>query len=395
MLTKAVKQTLIEKHILCFGKPPIAIMQTPGRIEWFGSYAAYHGGYTLSSAINQYLSATVGENQQGNVRIFSTGFPAMTVSLNALTITPEERYTALAYVKGVLLICLQQGYVLPQGMDMFIQSDLTKHQNLGSSSAFALTLLEGIRCLQPKPSHLELTVKARWVKEIEHYHVGQTSKISDTYPMLLGGTVFLDHHKFEEPLYQHVTNRLTDYRLLLLKVSSSMMNPRLLSKHILDQMSIIAQHYQQSRLIDVDRLDFQHDVTELTRMYGIKTTQKATYFFQEQQRTQVAFLAFEKGDQGTWNQQLALSEQATEIALEHTIVPGQTEQKLAATKAWIKRQCPDITARIHGLGFQGPLLLIIPKTTYGSIYTQLKRQFYESSLTEIQIVNTGIRVSKI
>jgi uncharacterized protein with von Willebrand factor type A (vWA) domain len=59
---------------------------------------------------------------------------------------------------------------------------------------------------------------------------------------------------------------------------------------------------------------------------------------------------------------------------------------------WLKQNLPQVSVRLHGLGFQGPLLLLIPAENFKLSYQALKRQFYESSLTEIQIVNTPSKV---
>jgi galactokinase len=231
--------------------------------------------------------------------------------------------------------------------------------------------------------------------DIEHFAVGQVSKIADALPIMMGGTLLLDHRKADEPVIQQVKTGFNDHRLLLLQVKTQVMHPRLLAKQILDQMTIVAQHYHHTYLRDLDPLDFQHELNDLTRMYGTKTIQKATYFYAEQPRTLIAYLALEKKDELTFVQQLKMSETATIEALDHLQIPDQTEQRLLATVHWLKTHCPEVAYRVHGMGFQGPILLLIPKETYRDIYALLKRQFYENALQEIKIVNNGSQVFKL
>jgi hypothetical protein len=53
-----------------------------------------------------------------------------------------------------------------------------------------------------------------------------------------------------------------------------------------------------------------------------------------------------------------------------------------------------VHCRIHGLGFQGPLLSMIPKAMYGESYRLLKRQFYEQNLLHLTLTKQGYKIFK-
>jgi hypothetical protein len=165
-------------------------------------------------------------------------------------------------------------------------------------------------------------------------------------------------------------------------------------KQIREQMTIIAHHYQKATLAELDHLQVQHDFTDLTRMYGIKTTNKLNYFYQENQLAKLSYLAIEKTDENEFYHQFETSEKNGELLLDYHLIPQGQDQRLHHAIKWIEQHLPLIHVRIHGLGFQGPLLCMIPKHVYGDSYRALKRQFYEQNLLHFTLIKQGFRIFK-
>jgi hypothetical protein len=172
------------------------------------------------------------------------------------------------------------------------------------------------------------------------------------------------------------------------------MQESFLVKQVREQMTIIAHHYQKGLLAELDQLQVQHDFTDLTRMYGIKTTNKLNYFYQENQHAKLAYLALEKEDGTEFYHQLASSETNGERLLEYHLIPQGQDQRLHAAMKWIQQHLPHVHCRIHGLGFQGPLISMIPKAMYGESYRLLKRQFYEQNLLHLTLTKQGYKIFK-
>jgi hypothetical protein len=144
-------------------------------------------------------------------------------------------------------------------------------------------------------------------------------------------------------------------------------------------------------LAELDQLQVRHDLPDLTRMYGIKTTNKLNYFYQENQLAKLAYLALEKNDEQEFYHHLQTSEKNAELLLEHHIIPHVQDQRLKSAMNWIQQHLAHVHLRIHGLGFQGPLLCMIPTMMYGESYRMLKRQFYEQNLMEFTIIKQGFK----
>jgi galactokinase len=395
MIATSRKQALIDKHILCFGQSPTHLVQTPGRIELFGGYTAFHGGLTLSMAIDQYLYASFSENSLRSIRIFSSGYPAMTFSLDQGTFIDDVASLSAQVVKQLFDVCLQKGSHFSNGIDIFIQSDFSKFASLASSTAFALTILEIMLKVAPTLSPMSLHQKASILAAVERQDQAMLSKVIDAYPLYQGGILMVDSHHQQKPIYQRLTRVFQDYRFLLIHVPAQVMQPRLLTNHIKDLMGIIAQHYHQTTLSQVDMLDFQHDGKDLIRMYGQKAVNNVKFFHQENQRVKMAFLSLEKDDESLLFSLTQQSQTDQENLLDNVLIPGQSEQKLANTLNWLSRHTKTSHYRLQGLGFQGPILMVIPKATYKETHRQLKQQFSDDAIREIRNVNKGYHINNL
>jgi galactokinase len=394
MIGKYQKQNLLDKHLLLFGQRPTSFLQIPGRIEWFGGYPSFHGGLRLTSTINRYLYASVSINSNQSIRIISSGFPVITLDLNHLNQSLMDDVAATSLVKSIINTLNEEGHPIHQGLDIFIESELKGPFGLGSSSAFALiVLLIMLHATKSEKLYKEERI-IQWVDQLEKTFFIRNPKSYDAATMVMGGTVLVDYGFSNEPTYQTTLQTFQNYELLLIDVKNQIMQETFFVKQIREQMTIIAHHYQKATLAELDHLQVQHDFTDLTRMYGIKTTNKLNYFYQENQLAKLSYLALEKNDENEFYHQFETSEKTGELLLDYHLIPQGQDQRLHHAIKWIDQHLPLIHVRIHGLGFQGPLLCMIPKDIYGESYRALKRQFYEQNLLHFTLIKHGFRIFK-
>ena len=394
MIGKYQKQNLLDKHLLLFGQRPTSFLQIPGRIEWFGGYPSFHGGLRLTSTINRYLYASVSINSNQSIRIISSGFPVITLDLNHINQSLMDDVAATSLVKSIINTLNEEGHPIHQGLDIFIESELKGPFGLGSSSAFALiVLLIMLHATKSEKLYKEERI-IQWVDQLEKTFFIRKPKSYDAATMVMGGTVLVDYGFSNEPTYQTTLQTFQNYELLLIDVKNQIMQETFFVKQIREQMTIIAHHYQKATLAELDHLQVQHDFTDLTRMYGIKTTNKLNYFYQENQLAKLSYLALEKNDENEFYHQFETSEKTGELLLDYHLIPQGQDQRLHHAIKWIDQHLPLIHVRIHGLGFQGPLLCMIPKDIYGESYRALKRQFYEQNLLHFTLIKHGFRIFK-
>jgi len=394
MIGKHQKQNLLDKHLLLFGQRPTSYLQIPGRIEWLGGHPSFHGGLRLTSAINRYLYASVSVNTNQSIRIISSGFPVITLNLNHLNQSSMDDVASTNLVKSIILTLKEDNHLILHGLDIFLESELKGPFALGSSSAFALAMV--VIMIQAtkaeKLYHQERIIQ--WVDQLEKSYFLRNPKSHDAASMVLGGTSLVDYGYSNDPIYQGTSESFHTYDLLLVDIKSQVMQESYLVKQIREQMTIIAHHYQKASLSELDYLQVQVDMTDLVRMYGIKTTNKLHYFYLENQLAKLAFLALEKSEENQFSQYVDTSEKNGETLLDYHLIPQGQDQRLHNALKWIHQHLPHVVVRIHGLGFQGPLLCMIPKDKYAESYRMLKRQFYEQNLLQVTIIKQGYKTFK-
>lgn len=393
MIDKKTKESLADKHILCFGNAPEFYVQNPLRVEWFGAYSSLHGSSRLTSAINAYMYASVSQNKERVIRIISNHYPAINIALDK-PFREKEIGTPYSSIEQLIYEIKLTQLNLKVGLNIFIESE-TKHGfHFGSSSGFLLTVLEAIIYISKNKASFKNEDKIKLLANVEYHQLTTPLHVSDALSMVEGGTNLYEIDSQHYPIYQRLQGTFKDYKLIALSIQNFVHQAYLGIKNIIEQMNIIAQHYQQKRLIDIDALTFHHQERDLSLLYGTKAIAKVNHFFQENLALKQAFLALEKEDELKFFNLLKQAQQRDFELLEHHLVSSPSENKIANTIKWLQSTFPQVSFRLHGFGFQADFILLIPNDAFRDIFKRLKKQFYQDHVKEIRIVNQGIRIFK-
>ncbi len=393
MIDKILRNSLIDKHILCFGQSPSFLIQNPLRIEWFGSYSSLHGSTRLTSAVNAYMYASVSQHSEPVLRIISNHHPAINISLDKPSLD-HEKGSGLDFIYPLIQQLKQHRINLQSGLNIFIESE-TKHGfHFGSSTGFILIILEAILFASKNKLTLSDEEKLNIIQTVEQHHLNRPIHVFDALSMLYGGSNLYEIDSENHPLSQRHQGNFKQFKIISLSLQNFIYQQQLSIKNILDQMNIIAQHYHQQHLMQVDSLTFHHEEQQLALLYGTKAIAKANHFFLEKQALKQAFLALDKEDEISFFNLFTGAQKRDIELLEHHLVSSPSELKIASTMKWLKSTFPQIAYRLHGFGFQADFLLLVPNDSYRDTLTRLKKQFYQDQVKEIRIVNQGIRIFK-
>ena len=94
---------LVKAHEELFhaDEKPLYLISAPGRTEIIGNHTDHNNGRVLAAAVNLDCVACVSPRADMTVRIHSAGYPAIELSLDDLSVRPEEEGTSAALVRGV------------------------------------------------------------------------------------------------------------------------------------------------------------------------------------------------------------------------------------------------------------------------------------------------------
>lgn len=199
-----------------FGCDSTATYRAPARINLIGEHLDYNGGLVLPAAISLYITATISVRNDSKIKVYSlntkTGF-----EIDLKEIRKDSKYSWANYVFGVFSILLDEGYIIPQGLNILIDSDIPLGSGLSSSAA----LLDLIAYLTSETFSLGISLKevAKLAQRVENDYLGLKSGIMDEAAIALGKKnhcLLLNCQEYE---YEQIPLDLGDYTFVVLKTN--------------------------------------------------------------------------------------------------------------------------------------------------------------------------------
>ena len=159
---------------------------------------------------------------------------------------------------------------------------------------------------------------------------------------------------------------------------------------IIDDMLLIANHYQKDYLIDVDENIFFNEKDELAKAYGERAVGRAVHFFEENKRVKSAFAALMNNDEDTFARLIQESGDSSYKLLRNCYVENEEEnlpKAINLSKSIIKKGA----VRVHGGGFAGTILAFVSKEESRE-YIRVMRKYYGfKNVRKLNISRYGTR----
>ena len=159
---------------------------------------------------------------------------------------------------------------------------------------------------------------------------------------------------------------------------------------IIDDMLLIANHYQKDYLIDVDENIFFNEKDELAKAYGERAVGRAVHFFEENKRVKSAFAALMNNDEDTFARLIQESGDSSYKLLRNCYVENEEEnlpKAINLSKSIIKKGA----VRVHGGGFAGTILAFVSKEESRE-YIRIMRKYYGfKNVRKLNISRYGTR----
>ena len=208
---------LEDLFIEVFKEKAEATYVAPARINLIGEHIDYNGGKVLPCAISCFINGYVSRRNDNQIVTYSTNYSNQFSSdLNDIQYLKSNSWAN--YVFGVFKILKQEGYLIKNGLNILIDSNIPLGSGLSSSAAL-LDLIIYIANDQ-FDLHLDLKTIARLAKKTENEFCGLKCGIMDQAAIALGKkdkAILLDCDKFE---YEYKDVNLGDYSFVVLKTNT-------------------------------------------------------------------------------------------------------------------------------------------------------------------------------
>ena len=375
-----------------FGRPAKRAFTACGRSELIGNHTDHQHGLVLACGVNLSTVALAAPNDRNEIRLVSKGFPACSVALDALEPDPKEYGTTTALLRGVLSGILQRG-ANPFGLDIYVVSNVLAGSGLSSSAAIEV-LLAGVMEGYYLDGDLNEIALAMIGQRAENVFFGKPSGLLDQMACALGGIQFFDFSDPAVPVAERVNFDFSASGHALVIIDSGADHANLTDCYaaIPRELAAIDAFFGAAALRDVSEDDFYAALPVLRRMFGDRAVLRAMHVFDENKRVLEARTALERNDFGAFLAALNASGESSYTLLQNVIAEGHDNaQAVAFTICYAKKLLNGRGAvRVHGGGFAGTVLAIVPNDVLDEFCAGMDRVLSPGACRALSVRKRGV-----
>lgn len=393
-----------------YGAGSAYLCSSPGRVEFIGNHLDHNGGKVIAMTVNLDIIVAFRPNDRQEICI--AGKQRATLRVNVNDETPCDHSPGL--VKGVVRYLKQQGYAVG-GFDAYTDSVIPTGAGVSSSAAFELAIATVINSLF-NDGAIPPRVLACAGQYAENTYFHKPCGLLDQSVIALGGAVALD---FADGLaYNKLNVPSLGLSMVLVNTGASHSALSDLYAQIPADMKQVARFFGADRLADVDEKAFFARYDQVAHLVGERQALRAKHFFEELSRVNCAEqlltgapeqcsggLARDGGVTAEQNTTLlhgddALSGTACKITslvnasgdssmyqLRNCAV-NDTDRAIADIVDFARSVCP-CGARVHGGGFAGTVLCVVPTPQARYLVRRLSEQYGADRVYPLKLRQCG------
>lgn len=368
---------LQEKFTEEFGEAELRYFSAPGRTEIIGNHTDHNGGQILAGSITLDTICAAAPTDDGIITIVSEGYRPVSVDTKALSETPKEDGSK-SLVAGMAEAAENFGYKVG-GFRAYVTSEVIASAGVSSSASFEMLVCTVLNAFYNE-GKMSIADYARMGQYAENHWWNKSSGLMDQMACAAGGVIFLD---FSEGVrYETIDFSFDDYDMDLFILNTGKGHADLTEEYssIPHEMYAVAEKLGEGRLADVSELVLLTTLGGMREKLGNdRALLRALHFFEENKRVNEAREAVAAGNSDKLLQLMGESGKSSYEWLQNAYCTEDTKEQsiplaLCLTELFLKR-CARGTCRIHGGGFAGVIMAILPKEERED-YTAFMSQFF-------------------
>ena len=369
----------------------VEVFSAPGRTEVCGNHTDHNHGVVLAASVNLDAVAVAGKNDENIVRVKSEGYKMDVVDLSDLGVMPAERGKSASLVRGVCAGFKNRGYEIG-GFDAATASDVLSGSGLSSSAAFEVLLGTMLNHLYNggKISPVEIAQIAQFA---ENEYFGKPCGLMDQMACSVGGFVMID---FKDPAVPVINKLNFDFGSCghaLCIVDTGGNHADLTDEYaaVRSEMETVASKFGKAVLRDVDRAEFEKNISVVRDSAGDRAVLRAMHFFNENERVAKQAVALNGGDFDAFKS-LVIESGASSYMYNQNVYTCAAPSCQPVSVALA--MCQDILIgkgawRVHGGGFAGTIQAFVPMDLLDEFKSKICAVFGEKSCYVLNIRPEG------
>lgn len=381
----------VESYEAYFGENNVCIYSAPGRSEIGGNHTDHQHGKVLAAAINLDAIAVVHKTEERVVRIKSSGYEMITISLDNLSRVEDEKETTTALIKGVLAACRERGYYLG-GFQAYITSDVLIGAGLSSSAAYETmigTIVSGL-FNNMKISPIEIAMMGQYA---ENVYFGKPCGLMDQMACSVGGLVHIDFKNPKAPVVEKISFDLNKYGYSLCITDTKGSHADLTADYaaIPEEMKMVAAYFNKEVLAEVEKEELLRNIVALRNKVGDRPVLRALHFMCENKRVEQEVDTLNQENVPAFLKLIKESGDSSYKYLQNIYSNSDVQNQnislaLAVSELVLKENG---VSRVHGGGFAGTIQAFVKNDFVEAYRKQMNQIFGKDVCNILKIRNYG------
>lgn len=385
-------KSLAEHFKLHFKTEQVEYFSSPGRTEIIGNHTDHNGGKVIAASIGMDTIGAAFPNNSNIVCIVSEGYEKeIIVDLSSLDEIPKDEGT-LSLVAGIMKAAKDFGYKV-SGFNAYVSTNVISSAGVSSSASFEMLMCSIINYFFNNNT-LNYIDYAKMGQYAENKYWNKASGLMDQMACAVGGTILLDFSnnvKFEKVDFSF---EQIGCDLIIINTGKGHADLSHEYSEIPLEMKLIAHKLGTSKLSENDFSDMLKRFLEIeSTVSNDRAILRSLHFFEENRRVDEAIEAIQENNR---KQLLNLMDESGNSSWKwlqncHS-EENHKEQKvslvLALTELFL-RKIGDGCCRVHGGGFAGVIMSIVPKTETANYIQFISRFVNSNNIYPMQIRKFG------
>jgi galactokinase len=362
----------------------------PGRTEIGGNHTDHNHGRVLAASVDIDSIAVVSRVANSQITLYSEGYnDVFKIDINDLVKRPEQEGTTSALIRGVAAGLKEKGWQIG-GFNACISSDVLPGSGLSSSASIEV-LIGIIFSALYNDNEIPTEELAKTGQYAENTYFGKPCGLMDQMACAVGGIIAID---FEDPKQPHVRKVNFDfdkqkYRMLVVDTGGNHADLTADYAAIPREMNAVAHVFGKDVLREISASDIERTAKNIREKVGDRAFLRAHHFMNENKRVLNQIKALEENRFDDFIKQVNESGNSSFKWLQNVYTSSNVSEQgvavaLAITENFISTKGKG-ACRVHGGGFAGTILAILPETDIADYIRDIEKVFNNGSVTVLSI----------
>lgn len=385
-------ESLVQNYEKCYKSNTVEFFSSPGRTEIIGNHTDHNGGKVIAASVTMDTIGAAYPNDSEIISIFSEGYEKEIVVDISLVDNIEKNQGTVSLIAGMIKATKEFGFKV-NGFNAYISTDVISSAGVSSSASFEMLICSIINYFF-NDNKLCAIDYAKIGQYAENKYWDKASGLMDQMACAVGGAIRLDF--LEDVEYEKIDFSFDQmgYDLMIINTGKGHADLSHEYSDIPLEMKMVAHQLGRQSLLDMDSTTLLNKFSEIeATVLNDRAVLRSLHYCEENRRVEEAFDAIKEKNSRKLLKLLEESGNSSWKWLQNCYATDNyKEQKvslvLALTELFLSK-IEDGCCRVHGGGFAGVIMSIIPKDKTKDYIEYIARFVKEDDIYPLHIRKEG------